>query len=679
MTSNYFLLSRDYTVYNALAWGNCFNHARRAWAPTASCSQRIFHGTIALVELVPIISQIASLFEMAVASLFKPSTVLTDLARREIRHIELQEPGLAHQARAIAPQALPSDVVDIALPQQIDTLDEALFPLHRQIDSQYRALPWPAQMQKIVVLTKVKGGRGDIAAAAKAIALMQKLCPTLTFDWVLQEARPDQYDPMSFLNCDDPSKVRIRYWQSKPPEEAPGDLLLTGPLKLGYGIDYIEGRIRRKIAGPTLGFMENAESLLTFYSEVLQAKVENAAQQQATPNKIYQNLHPTIFPSKSGYGRNFLPMGVQPGTGVFLDQSRIEAPLSRGYCCPSYLPQIQDAELRKDILEAMHVFDGVSEPDYEQHSFNSGYAHHPASWGKFIDCVAIHEKNKHTVIVLNQRGEFSHPTTQEFQDQIFTPQRLAFLKQKGYGTVLFKGQGSEITLLQDAENPQLERRLTVIIRPSFNPSDMRCMQLASERLLATGDNSAVESWCARCKLYLYEDVANYLYEDVANMGCKERFLQQQVDLAQTISPNLSKLLALFGGDSRLPDRSLNQALDGPKMVEMEELLNAPDLSDATLQFCDRITSTYSFYAVLEAALKRAAWHHYIPQLARIEAETLDESFRTGLVTYLKNPEVSEKALRVRNIPELGKCVQEAVQQYLSANQQNSTPEENRGV
>lgn len=260
------------------------------------------------------------------------------------------------------------------------------------------------------------------------------------------------------------------------------------------------------------------------------------------------------------------------------------------------------------------------------------------------------------MIVLNQRGELDRPTTQEFQNKIFTPQRLAFLKQKGYGTVLFKGQGPETTLLQDAEDPQLERRLTVIIRPSFNPSDMRCMQLASERLLGTGDNSAVESWCSRCKLYVYEDVAN--------AGCKWRFLQQQVDLAQTISPNLSKLLALFGGDHRLHDRSLNEPLDGPKMVEMEELLNAPDLSDATLQFCDLITSTYSFNAVLAAALTRTAWHHYIPELARIEAETFDESFCTGLVTYLKNPEASEKALRVRNIPELGKRVQEAVQQYL---------------
>ncbi len=341
-------------------------------------------------------------------------------------------------------------------------------------------------------------------------------------------------------------------------------------------------------------------------------------------------------------------MGLQPGSGVFLDQSRLKAPLSRGYCCPSYLPRIQDDNLRMDILEAMHVFDGQSEPDYNQFSFNSGYAHHRASWGKFIDCVAIHEKNKHVVLVLNQRGEFAQLSTQEFQDQIFTPQRLAFLKQKGYGTVQLKGQEQDTTVLQDSQS---DRQLTVIIRPSFTPNDMRQMQLASERLLATGDNSAVESWCARCKLYLYEDVAN--------MGCKWRFLQQQVDLAKTISPNLSRLLALFGGDRRLPNPSLNEPLNGQRMAEMEQLLNDPDLSDATLQFCDHITSNYSFHEVLEAALKRTAWHHLIPELAKIEAETLDEDFRSELVTYIKNPE-ARKVLRVRALPELGKRVQEAV-------------------
>jgi|GEM_PF-967131 len=674
MSSNYLLLNKDYTIYNALAWGNCVTHARLVCAPAASWSQRIFHASIAFVELLPIISQIASLFEMAIANLFKPSTEPSGLTKRKIRRIKRRrephlprqvrvikqrEPLLPHQARAIAPLAPPSEVVDIELPIQIRDLDKALFSLHRQIDSQYRALPWPAKMKKIVVMTQVCGGRGDIVAAAKAIALMQKFCSTLTFDWVFLGACTDEYDPRSFLHCNDPSKVHIRHWESEPPEKAAGDLLLTGPVKHPWQINYIEGRIQRKIAGPAFGFLENAEDFLTFNYQGLQNKVKNASKQGTAANEIYQSLHSTIFPSTSGNSLGFLPMGLATGTGVFFDPDWKEVPLSRGYCSPSHLPKIQEARLRKDILEAMNVYDGISIPDYDQHSFNSGYAHRLASFGKFIDCVAIHEKNKHTVIVLNQRGAFVSLTTQEFKDQIFTSQRLAFLKQKGYGTVLFKGEEPEATLLQEAVDPQLERRLTVIVRSSFSPTDMSCMQFASERLLATGDNSAVESWRARCKLYLYEDVAN--------MGCKERFLQQQVDLAKTISPTLSQLLALFGGDKRrLPDPSLNQPFNAEQMVEVEKLLNDPNLSDATLQFCDGITSSYSFDEVLEGALKRTAWHHCIPQLARIEAEALDESFRTGLVTYFRDRKAFEKALRVRNIPELGKRVEEAVQQWASS-------------
>lgn len=545
--------------------------------------------------------------------------------------------------------------IDVVLPKEIEILDEALFPLHRQIESQYRTLPWPDKIQKIVVLTQVQGGRGDIAAATKAIAVMQRICPNLTFDWVLQGAQYNQYDPISFLNCKDPSKVKARTWQSEPSEDIPGDFLLAGPVKLGWGINYIENRISRKIAGPIFGFMENAEDFQTFHSEMLPIIIEKF------PNKenqeIYESLHRIVFPNRSGNSQGLLPMGIKTGSGVFLDKSRLEAPLSRGYCCPSYLTQIGNVELRKDILEAMDVFDNESQPDYDQYSFNSGYAHHPVSWGKFIDCVAIHEKEKHVVIVLNQRGEFANPSTEEFQEQILEEKRLVFLKTKGYGNVIFKGQDRKALYLQQASNA---RCLTVIIRPSFTPNDMKQMQLASERLLATGDNSAVESWCARCKLYLYEDVANW--------GCKWRFLQQQVDLAREISPNLSRLLALFGGDSRLSERFLNKPLNSETMEEMEKLLNDPELSKATLDFCDHITSNYSFDDVLEGALKRTAWHHCIPELCKLESETLDKEFQTGLVTYLKNQEESEKILHVNNLPSLSKQIQETVRKYLSYTQ-----------
>ena len=50
----YLLVNKDYTVSNALTWGYCFKHACLAWAPAASLSQRFFHVTIAVIELIPV-------------------------------------------------------------------------------------------------------------------------------------------------------------------------------------------------------------------------------------------------------------------------------------------------------------------------------------------------------------------------------------------------------------------------------------------------------------------------------------------------------------------------------------------------------------------------------------------------------------------------------------------------
>lgn len=531
-----------------------------------------------------------------------------------------------------------SKVVDITLPGKIDNLEKALFPLHRQLDGQYRPLPWPAQIQRVVVLTEVRGGRGDIAAAAKAIGIMQRICPTLSFDWVL--AGGGGLDPMSFIKCEDPSKVGIRNFKSAPLESAPTDFLLGGPVKLGWGRDYIEAGIGRKIAGPIFSFAENAEERGSM-DELLPFVASHSA------DTTYQKLHSYAFPSQLKCGLGLVAMGLQPGSGVLLDKARKEAPLSREYCCPSYIAQIQDEGLRNDILEAMQT---TSAPDYDRYSFNFGYAHSPNSWGNFIDCVALHEQKKEVVIVLNQDGEFAHLSTEQFRDQIFTEARLAFLEKKGYSSVILKGVEDEA--IQVAENDQPGRSLTVIVRTSFAPSDMAPMQLAAERILATGDNSAVEAFCARCQLYLYEDVANG--------GCKWRFLQQQVDLAKTISPNLGKLLALFGGDRRLEKSSPDE-----RMAEIELLLQDPELGKATLALCTHITENYSFDSVLEGALKRTAWHHVIPELATIEAETLDQPFREGLVTYLQATEATETSLQVTTLPELGDRIQATVQRFLS--------------
>ncbi|MDF2577955.1 MAG: hypothetical protein K0S74_1439 [Chlamydiales bacterium] len=347
-------------------------------------------------------------------------------------------------------------------------------------------------------------------------------------------------------------------------------------------------------------------------------------------------------------------MGIQTGTGVFLNKELISKTLSKQYCCPSYLAKIKDKGLYADIMEAMNVHDLESQPNYDLYSFNSGYAHKVKSWGNFIDCVAVHEKEKQVVIVLNHLGEFARLSSTEFQEQIFDTKRLNFLKSKGYENILFKGEEQKLSFLQQTNYSHTTRSLTVIVRPSFTPNDMNQIQLASERLLATGDNSAVEAWCARCKLYLYEDVANG--------GCKWRFLQQQVDAATKFSPNLSRLLALFGNDSRIC-KSLSES---QKMEEIEDLLSDPQLGEDTIQYCNYLTTYYSFDEVLEAALKRTAWQYCIPELAKVEAESVNEGFREGIVNYLKNPEFSGRQLVISNsnILEMGKRVHEVVQQYL---------------
>jgi hypothetical protein len=586
MQSNPLSYYQNNTIYNKLAytWRSCTKTAQKSR-----------------------FTQISSLFQAAIASLCRQSsTLLTQLFH--------------HNKTSIR----------ITLPQKIEDLAKAFFPLHRHIEQQYRALPWPPSIKNIVIMTDVLGGFGDIAAAAKAIAVMQQISPTLIFDWVVDISEERQKEALSFLPIEMRATVHIRNRYSPPYDETPADFMLVGPVKFTCGIDYTENKISRRIQGPTFGFTEYGDPLCTIAPKIPHDALDETS---------FQKLYHSIFPSRSGNNENLLPMGLLPGTGVFLDENLLRSPLSRGDCCPSYLLKIQDTALRQDILEAMHSFEDQTLPDYDQYSFNSGYAHHLCSWGKFIDCVALHEQQKQVVIVLNHHGAFKKPSEEEFCKRIFTPKRLHFLHKKGYSTVAFKGIHKKSLLLKRKKEASQGRQLTVIVRPFFAKADMSQLQLSSERLLTTGDNSVVEAWCARCKLYLYEDVGHPSY--------KWRFLQQQVDLAQTISPTLSRLLALFGGDRRLPEPHLNEPLNAEKMREIEILLRDPSLANATLAFCKHVTANYSFSSVLEAALKRAAWHYAIPRLEKIEAKILYKESGTSLISSLQDKKMAEKTVTIR--------------------------------
>lgn len=540
------------------------------------------------------------------------------------------------------------------LKKKINHFMQAILPLHRLRDDLYKTLPWPSKIKNIVVFTKVIGGLGDLSAAGKMIGVLQNLFPDAAFDWVLKDDwNTQEYEPLSFLNCQDHSKIKVRTWVAEPPEN-PGDLLVIGPASTVPPQFLFKSYINRIISGPIFVFLENCKPSAVWL-QYLKPVINRCDQNGFTgishkTAKIFYELLPIIFPETIE-----TVMGLEQGTGLFLDKTRVQAPLSRNHCCPTYLMNITNSALKKDLLTAMDVHDAVTLPDYDVFSLNSGYAHHPCSWEKFIDCIAIHEKTKHLVVVLNQKGASGLFSNDWWQKTIFTKERIAFLKERGFGNIFFKTESMDQVAQLDQEDNK--RRLTIIAYPLFAPDDMRWLQLASERLLATGDNSAAEAFAARCQLYFYEDVDS-------KPGYKWRFLQQQVDLAHQFSPNFAKLLALFGGDKRYPsyNASLNKPLNREQMIEMEQLLNAPNLSSATLQFCHHIIDNYSFEKnleiSLEGSLKRAAWHRANPELLSKEKNSLWREYLEGVTAYLTHPHLQEIPFNMTKFSLLKEAVKE---------------------
>ncbi len=514
---------------------------------------------------------------------------------------------------------------------------QTLFTLHRSIEKQYQLFSWPPQLQNIAVVTEVAAGRGDISAAAKVIRLMQKMEPSLRFEWIVLT---NKYDLPSFLEGSDLTKITIRNLDSLYEEPILADFLVGGPVKPNMSTEEIQSKFKISLKGTRFNFLENASAPKT---EEIVAAACSEMQLHEDLDALYRKVHKILFGSLEQFSSGVI-MGLQQGSGVFFDESRLNASLSLGYCCPSYLLQLEDTELKRDLCAALCVEKSGDMPDYNQHSFNSGYAHRPVSWAKFIDFVAIHETVKNVTIVLNQHGEFDKLNTEQFAEQIFTEARLEFLQTQGYTAVTIKGQEEKPIYFQ--MTTMLKRQLTIVVRPSFKPSDMKYLQLASERLLATGDNTAAEAWAAKCKLYVYEDVAN--------KGCKGDFLKQQVEVAKTISQDLGTLLHLFGKN--------NVPLSSEEMEQAVSILQNSSLAEETLQFCQQITQQYSFAPVLEGALKRAAWQQCIPKLIEEEADAMDRTWKEGLIQFLWNTSLSLREIApIENLTLISQRAQQLIQ------------------
>ena len=523
-----------------------------------------------------------------------------------------------------------------------DEYKSSLFYLHRCIEKQYRDLPWPSHLRNITVYTDVQGGKGDLSAAAKVINVMQSLCSELCIDWVIESTELEE--AQLFLKClNDPhSKVKLRISNfSEPDTDTPSaDYVIVGPVQYSNSKKTTEKRINRRISGPIFSFIENAMPLGEYtLFDLAQIPTESIPKEDLS--SLYHKIHNDLFFTEYIYCGRGIPMGLQKGTGVLLDPNRIAAPLSfSSYCCPSYLFQIQDIKLKQDILHAFGIDDNKI-PDYTTYSMNAGYAHKFESWKRFIDLVAIHEKKKNLIIVLNQKGEFTRiPTTQNFWSSVFTEEHLSFLHSLGYNKIKLKGADKDFNSICSGS-----RSITVIVRSSFSPDDMKCLQLSSERLLATGDNTAAEAWASKCILYLYEVV-----------GDKNLFLEQQVAVANEIYPPLGEFIQLTG---------ISRSLFPKEMRKVTKILeNDPYLPQATLDFCNHITKYYSFTPVLEGALKRTAWHTTIPHLMQMEEDTMDPEFKEAIIQFLKSESTPLHSIEIQALPEIAKRAAAMVKKFL---------------
>lgn len=309
---------------------------------------------------------------------------------------------------------------------------------NRLIKRLYKNIEWPSHMKQICIMTKVEKEQ-DITSAAKVITLMQRICPTLTFDWVLQGCI-DQEKCLSLLQ--DKSKVHIRFNDLE--KNISADFMFIGPVKTQNILPY------QRIKTPFFAYKELIES----------------------NSDIVKELTSFVYPQVSN---------------MFI------LPKSLGYGNPSFLHQIKDNKLLdslqpKDITKA--------------HSLNFGYIDTPSDLREFIDYISTHETHKHVIIIANQTGDVEQG---QLTPAFFSSKQLTLLKKKGYGKILFKEQDQEPIILQQAENPLIERDLTIIIHHLFTLNDMKWLQFASERLFVNNIFINDLKWLQAASLELLSD------------------------------------------------------------------------------------------------------------------------------------------------------------------------------
>jgi hypothetical protein len=279
-------------------------------------------------------------------------------------------------------------------------------------------------------------------------------------------------------------------------------------------------------------------------------------------------------------------------------------------------------------------------------------------WKKFIQCVSLDEKEKNVTVVAIQgkqaQGFFT--STKEFTQTVLTDEYLDFLEQEGFGPIVVKGEEEE-NILRGASGSS-KRKFTVVFRPVIKPEDVKQLELASERILATGDNSASQAFTARCKMYMYELVGMH----------KTTYSQQQIQLGASVLPELGEFLTLA---------SIEKEWTPEETARVCELIQHPALHRACFDFCQLISREYDFEPVLEASLKRALWMHVIPELMAEEASAMNPEFKEQLFRFFRGELSAGDVMQVvvTCLPQLEEKIHALIQHHIDfAHKEGEAPQ-----
>ena len=460
-------------------------------------------------------------------------------------------------------------------------MDELIL-IQREIDNKYDQLPWPTNIYQLTLITEIRGGLGDISSAAKIINLLQEMSPRIHIDWIIT---PIYTDAMSFI--DNKDRVRINPLIPYFPH-----LLLVGPSNCMWGTKYIESRFHFKLKGIRFDFLEAGSEPNT---DVL-ACVQNLSG--------YEQIHRFVFPA-SHHLSNAVIMGLRPGMGMIFDKNRMG--------CKSTISELLD------MLNDVSLKNNINKFYVDKNnswSINSGYAHRPNSWKKFIDCVAIHEKSSNVIIILNSRGEFDNYNNADFIEKILDQTRIKFLINLGYEQIIFNNK----KICKSKEN----RKLVIITQPKFSVDNMKIIQLISDRIMCTGNSSVSEA--ISCGSREWMPLKLYLYEDVANCGVTDNFANQQIEIAKKIYPNFAHLLKIFAFSYTEPNAE--------QMDKITKILNDKELSKYVYKFCKIIVENYSFDKIFKNSLLRSLWLHIDSKLLDIEISSISQQQREYIMKII---------------------------------------------